>query len=109
MNKLKPCPFCGGKAKINARQARFCGKSYDGNVKISWAIYIKCNKCHSRGKPIRTMPIWMYYGEGGSRSVGNFYASKYWGTNGVGLQEANDTFKPYVEEAIEAWNRRVSE
>ena len=40
MNELKPCPFCGGTPKINARQSKFCGKNYLGNVKLIWTIYV---------------------------------------------------------------------
>ncbi len=40
--KLKPCPFCGGPAKIRAQ--------YNGNRRIS-GYYVNCNK---RGCPIFT-------------------------------------------------------
>lgn len=102
--ELKPCPFCGGNAKVNARQAKFCGQNYIGNKKISWQIYIKCTKCHGRGKPIRTVPIKMNDEETGRYDTGNFW-STIW--NGCGNQMATETFSPYVKEAAEAWNRRA--
>lgn len=107
--ELKPCPFCGWKPKINARQSKFCGKNYLGNVKLIWTIYIKCNKCHSRGKPIKTEPIKLYEGESGSLGTGNFYSTEFWLGAGRGLMTATLKFEPYVEKAIEAWNRRCSD
>lgn len=38
MNKIKPCPFCGGKAKVGT-------KTFDiFNV----AAYVYCSECHAR-------------------------------------------------------------
>lgn len=99
MTDLKPCPFCGGKAKINARQSGFHGQNFEGNKKISWTIYIKCNKCHSRGKPIKTDPI----------KCCSFYSTEYWLGSGRGLMTATLIFEPYVNIAIEAWNRRADD
>ena len=108
MTELKNCPFCGGKAKITARQSGFHGVNFFGNKKISWTIYIKCNKCHSRGKPIKTDPIKLY--KDNSRcAIGNFYSTEYWLGSGRGFMSATFTFKPYVDKAIEAWNRRTHE
>lgn len=107
MVKLKPCPFCGGTPKINARQSKFCGKNNLGNVKLIWTIYVKCNRCHSRGKPIKTEPIKLYEGERGSIGSGNFYNTEFWRGTGRGLMSATLNFEPYVEKSIEAWNRRA--
>lgn len=106
-NELKPCPFCGGKPKINARQSGFHGKNYDGNKKLSWTIYIICNKCHSRGKPIKTEPIQLFDSKYHIES-GSFYSTEYWRGSGRGLMTATINFEPYVNKAIEAWNRRVN-
>lgn len=106
MREIAPCPFCGGKGKIMARQRSFHGENALGNKKIRWALYIKCNKCHSRGKPISTEPIKIYTDNG--YMIGSFYQTRYW-ANGEGVEEANQTFTPYVEKAIEAWNNRWNE
>ncbi len=105
-NELKPCPFCGGNAKINARQSGFHGENCYGNKKLSWTIYVKCNKCHSRGKPIKTEPIKLY-AEMSHAAIGDFYSTEFWLGSGRGFMAATLTFEPYVEKAIEAWNRRV--
>ena len=107
--ELKPCPFCGGTAKINARQSKFCGKNDFGNVKLIWTIYVKCNRCHSRGKPIKTEPIELYERERGCLGSGNFYNTEFWRGTGRDLMAATLTFEPYVEKAIESWNRRVND
>jgi hypothetical protein len=109
MDELKPCPFCGGKPKINARQSKFIGQNGYGNKKIVWTVYIKCNKCHSRGKPIKTEPIKLYDEAHRSLGVGNFYCTEFWRGSGSGLMTATLNFEPYVQQAIEAWNRRVSD
>jgi Lar family restriction alleviation protein len=104
--ELKPCPFCGGKAKINVRQSGFHGQNFEGNKKLSWTIYVKCNKCHARGKPIKTEPIKLY-ADHSHIEIGSFYATEFWKGNGRGLMTATLTFEPYVDDAIEAWNRRA--
>lgn len=105
MFEIEKCPFCKGKAKVNARQHKFYGENDFGNKKISWAVYVVCNKCHARGKPIITEPIKLHKDEIGSLGVGNFWNTK-WGMKGNGIKEANETFAPYVEKAIESWNKR---
>ena len=107
--ELKPCPFCGGRPKIMARQREFIGMNHFGNKKLVWSIYIKCNSCHSRGKPIKTEPIKMYDEEHGSIGVGNFYCTEFWLGSGSGLMTATIKFEPYVKQAIEAWNRRAED
>lgn len=46
MNKLKPCPFCGEKAKTNYGNDWYCGQlSYSWDVSCSKCEVIKvCNK-----------------------------------------------------------------
>lgn len=95
-DKLKPCPFCGGEAKIIAKQKNFLGWKCSGLKVIEWHIYIKCNKCHSRGKPIRTKPM-----------EENWYRTKF-SDFPIGIMEEHTlAFEPYVLKAIETWNRRV--
>lgn len=68
MDELKPCPFCGGKAKIiNYIDSRF--------FPTVNKAYVKCIKCHSSGDVFK---------------------------------QKNNSID-YIEEAIEAWNRRVED
>lgn len=53
--RLKPCPFCGHeKPKLMFREVDFAGKYENGDKKSKYVFYIKCNKCHSRSKPIKS-------------------------------------------------------
>jgi hypothetical protein len=92
-----------------ARQREFVGINCFGNKKLVWTIYIKCNSCHSRGKPIKTEPIKLYDEEHGSIYSGSFYHTEFWRGSGSGLMTATLTFEPYVEQATKAWNRRAED
>lgn len=106
MAELKPCPFCGGRGKINAKQSGFFGENCFGNKKIGWTVYVKCTKCHSRGKPIKTDPIKLYAGDRAGGAQYSFYTTSYWVGASRGFEGATKTFEPYATQAIEAWNRR---
>ena len=95
--ELKPCPFCGGKAKIMSKQKQFVGWKCDGLKVIKWLIYIKCNKCHSRGKPINTKPM-----------EESWDRTKFSGLPMGIIEKHTLAFEPYVLKAIEVWNRRVN-
>lgn len=92
--KLKPCPFCGGKARISFCDYKFIGQNFKGDKKIKYRVQAICNKCYSRGMPIITdglinpRPYCMIKGD-----------------SLVGRQA--EMFNPYIDKAIEAWNRRV--
>lgn len=43
--ELKPCPFCGGEAKI------YSGPHYDGGHVTYWAV-VKCESCEASGMKI---------------------------------------------------------
>ena len=107
--KLRNCPFCGGKPKICARQSEFIGENCFGNKKLVWSVYVKCNKCHSRGKPIKTEPIKLYDEAHGNIQSGSFYSTEFWLGSGRGLMSATLNFEPYVNNAAAAWNRRVGD
>jgi len=102
MSELKPCPFCKGKAKVSFKDHRFKGYTLGGYRMVSYRVQVICNKCRSRGKPIITETL----------VNPNPYYSK-WGNqyfkNTEKCQAATDMFAPYVERAIEAWNRRATD
>lgn len=55
MNKeLKPCPFCGGTARISFRQGRYFGQNYFGNKKLQYHVQVICNRCKARGRLVTT-------------------------------------------------------
>ena len=99
--ELKPCPFCGGKARISFLQTAFAGWNGFGDKKIKYRVQIICNKCHARGKPITT--DWMVNPYPWQSSWNQKY--KKYDKN----QEETERFRPYVEQAIEAWNRASTE
>ncbi|WP_442899652.1 Lar family restriction alleviation protein [Eubacterium sp.] len=48
MNKLKPCPFCGGKAELNTIF----------NSKVHWDLHkVECKKCHTKTDECETRGI----------------------------------------------------
>ena len=100
--ELKPCPFCGGRGKVSFKDYKFIGKNHYGDRKIRYRVQVICNKCKSRGKPIITEPL----------VNPNPYLSK-WGNiyyeESELCEKATEMFKPFVEKAIAAWNKRVEE
>ena len=102
MSELKPCPFCGGNGKVSFKDYRFHGMNYLGDRKVTYRVQVICNKCKSRGKPIITGTLLNpkpYLSE-----WGNNYNPDY-----VGGKEQTALFRPFVEQAIAAWNRRAGE
>ena len=102
MNELKKCPFCGGNGKVSFKDYRFIGRNYMGDMKIVYRVQVICNKCRSRGKPIITKGL----------INPNPYISKWGNTyseTSEACQKATAMFQPYVDEAIEAWNRRADD
>lgn len=102
MVELKPCPFCGGKARISFKDHRFYGQNYIGDKKLSYRVQVICNKCRSRGRPVFTDPM----------INPNPYLTKWGNTyseDSPKCQSMTADFEPYVEQAIEAWNRRAND
>lgn len=99
MAKLKPCPFCGGKAKISFKDYCFYGKNLEGDRKVSYRVQAICNKCKSRGRPIITEPMINPYP----------YITEWGNCYGASDRAKTETerFRPYVEKAVEAWNTRT--
>lgn len=80
MDKLKPCPFCGGtKLKIDQKTSSTTKWNKEtGRLEKLVVVTVRCNKCHTRG-PTTSM-----------------YASYY-----------DRPTKLLEEKAIDAWNRRT--
>lgn len=79
---LKPCPFCGGKARISHREYRYKGINGYGVKLIKTAFYGMCNKCKATGSKI-------------------FEDIHYWnGNTGEEIEKASI-------KAAKAWNRRA--
>ncbi len=99
-DKLKPCPFCGGVARLSFKDVEFGGMNFRGDRKIKYRFQVICNKCHSRGKPVKT-DFLINPNPWNSR-----YSNRNHGESKV-VDDMTETLKPWAEEAIEAWNRRV--
>ena len=97
---LKPCPFCGGKARLSFKDVEFGGENFYGDKKLKYRFQVICNICHSRGKPVKTEFLinpnpWV-----------SGYANRKGYTPNDGMTEM---LKPWAEEAVKAWNRRAEE
>lgn len=102
MAELKPCPFCGGKGKVSFKDHLFAGYNGFGHRKVHYRVQIICNRCRSRGKPVVTDGLvnpWPYSTEWG----------KQYSPESESCKKQTEVFRPYVEKAMEAWNRRVGE
>jgi Lar family restriction alleviation protein len=80
MDKLKPCPFCGGKAVFMTKQ------NNSSHTCVSFSFAIECSKCHTR--PPKASDNVAF----GLSSTGEIV-----------------TIDDGREKAIEAWNRRAAD
>ena len=99
MAELKPCPFCGGKARLSFKDVEFAGQNFRGDKKVKYRFQVICNKCFSRGRPVKTDFLvnpdpWVSH-----------YANRNYGASKK-VDEMTEMLKPWAEQAIEAWNRR---
>ena len=92
VNSIKPCPFCGGKAKwsIKSMHEREWLPSERAFHK-RFRVQVICNRCHSRGRPVR---FW-------SGKWGDFWDVPY-------LEQVED-ITPMVNLAIGYWNERTDD
>ena len=102
MTELKSCPFCGGKGKVSFKGYLFIGQNYRGDKKIRYRVQVICNKCRSRGRPIITETL--LNPSPNSSKWGNSYSP-----DSTKCREQTELFEPYVNKAIEAWNRRAGD
>lgn len=87
--EIKPCPFCGGKAKPSVRYMH--RKEYrpsEQRQAKKYCVQVICNKCHSRGRPI------------------SFYNTIYYLCD-IPYLEKKKSIEPFLTIAIEEWNRRT--
>ncbi len=82
--EIKPCPFCGGRAKNVRRQMRFLGQNYTGQKKIRYGQQVFCQRCHARGPLYSRVTIFP-------------------------SEEHQAAFAWLEEQAAEAWNRRKAD
>ena len=100
--ELKPCPFCGGKARLSFKDVEFAGQNCYGDKKVRYRFQVICNKCHSRGKPIKTDFLI------NPNPWNSHYANRGYSTvESKKIDDMTEMLKPWAEEASEAWNRRA--
>ena len=96
-SELKPVRCgCGGEAKVAFCQQSYYGQNCFGDKKIKYRVYMICKKCHARGKPIIT--DWLI----NPHPWDSIYSGRIRHN-----AEQDEMFAPYVERAIEAWNRAM--
>lgn len=59
----RACPFCGGAARISAKEHLFGGYNVAGTrARREYIIRVICNKCHARGGTVVTGWVTSLYG-----------------------------------------------
>ena len=99
MSDIKPCPFCGGYPKLFFKEVDFYGRNYLGDKKSKYRVQMICTRCHARSKPIKTD-----YLINCNPHQSNF-ENKEWVYTDI-RRKQTEMIRPWVEKAIEAWNRR---
>lgn len=105
MAELKPCPFCGGEAKLSFKNVKYGGTNYRGDRKLKYRFQVICNKCHSRGKPSTT--DFLINPNPWASLWANCKCRRHPATDIV--IERTEQVRHWAEEAIEAWNRRAED
>ena len=100
MIELKPCPFCGGDAKLSFADVEFGGMNYSGDKKVKYRFQVICNRCHSRGKPVKTE--WLI----NPNPWGSLWSGRNYEKTNI-VEQRTEQCRQWAEEAIAAWNRRA--
>jgi len=87
---------CGGEARVAFCQQSYFGQNCFGDKKIKYRVYMICKKCHARGKPIIT--DWLI----NPHPWDSIYSGRIRHN-----AEQDEMFAPYVERAIEGWNKAM--
>jgi hypothetical protein len=85
MDKLKPCPFCGGNVELKHKEIDKCGNRQDGHLVTRWGV--RCVNC-------------------GIEKDGG--VSLYWFRHDETLELVSSNYDGR-KKAIEAWNRRAAD
>ena len=104
MTELKPCPFCGGKAKLSFADVEFGGRNYNGEKKTKYRFMVICNRCHARGKPVKTDFLINANPWRSEWSGWGWYAFL-----GEEIKAQTELVRPWAEKAIAARNRRAKD
>ena len=100
MDELKTCPFCGSYPKLSFKEVEFYGRNYIGDKKSKYRVQMICKRCHARSKPIKTD-----YLINCNPHKSNFENSIYEISDL--RKKQTEMIRPWVEQAVEAWNRRI--
>lgn len=104
MEKLKPCPFCKGKARLTFKDYAYGGRNSLGEKQLKYRVQVMCNRCYSRGKPVVT--DWL---------INPQYCYIPWFDAKAMIELNNhmrvkaEMLRPFVEKAVKAWNTRAGE
>jgi len=91
--ELKPCPFCGyTKSRVMEKKIRGSYRSSYLSNFVQVRYYVMCNKCHAKGGSV--VSACMSHDE-----VSIYTPVKY----------SKEVTAMYKQQAIESWNRRISE
>jgi len=100
MSKIKNCPFCNSKAKLNRLLSKVGHGEYERMVA---SVIVECEKCHSKSAEVMIMPLCDFT----ERTVSDFR------NNPILQAKVEDEYEKYKdvrkEEALRLWNNRANQ